>query len=126
MKSSSSKKYEKGQGLVEYSLILVLVGIVVIGALTILGPKIGNVFSNINNSIAVGGGGAAIVAIPTVNDCSTLLAARNAKWQATVGVTQQAMSDAGWPETGPIHDSWVSATSEYQNSSEVSAYNASC
>ena len=38
---------EKGQGLVEYALILVLVAIVVIVILAILGPTIGNVFSNI-------------------------------------------------------------------------------
>ena len=42
---------EKGQGLVEYALILVLVAIVVIAALTILGLKIGNVFSSINASL---------------------------------------------------------------------------
>ena len=42
---------EKGQGLVEYALILVLVAIVVIAALTILGPRIGNVFSSINASL---------------------------------------------------------------------------
>ena len=38
---------EKGQGLVEYALILVLVAIVVIAILLILGPVVGNVFSNI-------------------------------------------------------------------------------
>ncbi|HDN80091.1 MAG: pilus assembly protein [Chloroflexi bacterium] len=38
---------EEGQGLVEYALILVLVAIVVIAVLMILGPAIGNVFSNI-------------------------------------------------------------------------------
>ena len=38
---------EEGQGLVEYALILVLVSIVVIVILTILGPSIGNIFSNI-------------------------------------------------------------------------------
>jgi pilus assembly protein Flp/PilA len=38
---------EEGQGLVEYALILVLVAIVVIIILAILGPAIGNVFSNI-------------------------------------------------------------------------------
>ncbi len=54
MKSSSSKKHEKGQGLVEYALILVLVAIVVIGGMTVLGPSIGNVFSDINNSITGG------------------------------------------------------------------------
>ena len=42
---------EKGQGLVEYALILVLVAIVVISALMLLGPKIGNAFSTINNSL---------------------------------------------------------------------------
>ncbi len=42
---------EKGQGLVEYALILVLVAIVVIAALMILGPIIGNIFSTINNSL---------------------------------------------------------------------------
>jgi pilus assembly protein Flp/PilA len=38
---------EEGQGLVEYALILVLVAIVVIIILALLGPAIGNVFSNI-------------------------------------------------------------------------------
>ena len=42
---------EKGQGLVEYALILVLVASVVIAALMILGPIIGNVFSKINSSL---------------------------------------------------------------------------
>jgi len=38
---------EKGQGLVEYALILVLIAVVVIAILVILGPIIGNVFSDI-------------------------------------------------------------------------------
>jgi pilus assembly protein Flp/PilA len=42
---------EEGQGLVEYALILVLVAIVVIVILSILGPAIGNVFSNVVNAI---------------------------------------------------------------------------
>jgi pilus assembly protein Flp/PilA len=42
---------EKGQGLVEYALILVLVAVVVIVILALLGPAIGNVFSNIVESI---------------------------------------------------------------------------
>ena len=42
---------ERGQGLVEYALILVLVAIVVIAALMILGPIIGNTFSTINHSL---------------------------------------------------------------------------
>lgn len=42
---------EKGQGLVEYALILVLVAIVVIVILALLGPAIANVFSNIISNI---------------------------------------------------------------------------
>jgi pilus assembly protein Flp/PilA len=42
---------EKGQGLVEYALILVLIAVVVIAILVILGPVIGNVFSDIVNNM---------------------------------------------------------------------------
>lgn len=42
---------EKGQGLVEYALILVLVAVVVIAVLLILGPVIGNVFSDLNSRL---------------------------------------------------------------------------
>ena len=36
---------EKGQGLVEYALILVLVAMIVLAILLLLGPIIGNAFS---------------------------------------------------------------------------------
>ncbi len=36
-----------GQGLVEYALVLVLVAVVVIAILSVLGPQVGNVFSQI-------------------------------------------------------------------------------
>lgn len=36
-----------GQSLIEYALLAVLVGVVVIAILTLLGPAIGNVFSSI-------------------------------------------------------------------------------
>lgn len=36
-----------GQGLVEYALILMLIGIVVIVVLALVGPAIGNMFSNV-------------------------------------------------------------------------------
>jgi len=38
---------QRGQGLVEYALLLVLVALVVIVILVLLGPAIGNVFSNV-------------------------------------------------------------------------------
>lgn len=42
---------EKGQGLVEYALIIVLIAIVVIVALGLLGDQITNVFENITNTL---------------------------------------------------------------------------
>ena len=50
--SKSMTKNEKGQGLVEYALILVLVAIVVFAVLMLLGPIIGGVFSTLNNSLS--------------------------------------------------------------------------
>lgn len=45
------KNQFKAQGMVEYALILVLVAVVVIAAVTLLGPLVGNVFSTINASL---------------------------------------------------------------------------
>ena len=42
---------EKGQGLVEYALILVLVAIVVILVLTAVGEQVFNVFDNIQQQL---------------------------------------------------------------------------
>jgi pilus assembly protein Flp/PilA len=42
---------ERGQGLVEYAIILVFVAIVVIALVRMLGPKIGNIFSTVNSSL---------------------------------------------------------------------------
>ncbi len=44
-------RLEKGQGLVEYALILVLVAVVILAVLLILGPIIGNTFSNVNSEL---------------------------------------------------------------------------
>jgi pilus assembly protein Flp/PilA len=42
---------QRGQGLVEYALILMLVALIVIVILALLGPAIGNIFSNIVSAI---------------------------------------------------------------------------
>lgn len=47
---------EDGQGLVEYALILVLVAVVVIVILALLGPAIGNIFSNLVSALGATGG----------------------------------------------------------------------
>jgi pilus assembly protein Flp/PilA len=56
-------KKQMGQGLVEYALILVLVAIVIIAALMILGPIVGNVFSKVNSSLSGVAGGGSISAV---------------------------------------------------------------
>jgi pilus assembly protein Flp/PilA len=40
-------QHENGQGLVEYALILIFVALAVIVILALLGPAVGNVFSNL-------------------------------------------------------------------------------
>jgi pilus assembly protein Flp/PilA len=42
---------DRGQGLVEYALIIALVAVVVIGILILLGPAIGSIFSNIKQNL---------------------------------------------------------------------------
>ncbi|MBN2549738.1 MAG: Flp family type IVb pilin [Anaerolineales bacterium] len=42
---------EKGQGMVEYALILVLVAVVVIVILALFGPAVGNMFSNVIHNL---------------------------------------------------------------------------
>lgn len=56
MFKNKQNKNEKGQGLVEYALILVLVAIVVIVAATALGPQISSVFERTNNALSGAGG----------------------------------------------------------------------
>lgn len=48
---SSLPSLERGQGLVEYALIIFLVAIVVIAILLLLGPQIGRVFNSIYETI---------------------------------------------------------------------------
>jgi pilus assembly protein Flp/PilA len=43
---------EKGQGMLEYALILVFIVLVVVVVLKMLGPQIGGVFSRISNSLS--------------------------------------------------------------------------
>lgn len=51
MQKFLSRKGQKGQGLVEYSLIIALVAIVVIAILVLMGPQIGNIFSAITHGL---------------------------------------------------------------------------
>ena len=47
----SSFKKTNGQGLVEYALILLLVVLAVIAVIYLLGPTIGNLYSNVISNI---------------------------------------------------------------------------
>ncbi len=48
-------KQEQGQGLVEYSLLLVLVAVVVVGALLLLGPQINQIYGRVITGLLGGG-----------------------------------------------------------------------
>lgn len=56
-RSLQNQNREEGQGLVEYALILVLVPVVVIVVLSLVGPAVGNIFSEV--VAALNGEGAA-------------------------------------------------------------------
>ena len=42
---------EKGQGLIEYAIILSLVALIVIAVMWLLGPRVGDSYSSISSSI---------------------------------------------------------------------------
>ena len=44
-------KDESGQGMVEYGLIIALIAVAVIGALTLLGPKISGLFNGVAEAL---------------------------------------------------------------------------
>ena len=45
------RRLDRGQGLVEYALIIALVAVVVIATLILLGPQIASIFQNISNNL---------------------------------------------------------------------------
>jgi len=48
---SPSSQREKGQGLTEYAIILVLVAVLVVATLTLLGPQVSNLYSTVISSL---------------------------------------------------------------------------
>lgn len=46
-----ARRRSRGQGLVEYALIIALVAVVVIATLILLGPQISSIFKNISNNL---------------------------------------------------------------------------
>ena len=69
MKKTLCIQKQKGQGLVEYALILVLVAVVVIAVLLIIGPTIGNVFTKVNTGVA-GAAGVSTGSTPNPTPCT--------------------------------------------------------
>jgi pilus assembly protein Flp/PilA len=45
------RRRQRGQGLVEYALIMLFVAIAVVGILSLLGPAVGSIFSNIKAAL---------------------------------------------------------------------------
>ena len=68
------RNHEKGQGLVEYALILVLLAFIVLAAMRLLAPIIGDVFSQISSPLSGEAGGPPPVlatATPTWTTCAS-------------------------------------------------------
>jgi len=80
---------EKGQGLVEYALILVLVAIVVLAVLLLLGPTVGNAFSNIvaNLQRFTGGGSGVIQNVSATNALGNLTVTINVATSTNVTIS---------------------------------------
>lgn len=83
------KKNEKGQGLVEYGLILALVSIVAIGVLGALGGKIEGTFRNVNKSLDTS------VVAPPLEDTAPPLDDASYTWIAD--------ATYGYTSTNPAH-----------------------
>ena len=47
-----TREDQRGQGMTEYALIIVLIGVVVVFVLGIIGHQVQNVFSNISSSLS--------------------------------------------------------------------------
>jgi pilus assembly protein Flp/PilA len=92
---------EKGQGLVEYALILVLVAIVVIAILLLLGPIVGNVFSNVVavlDTVGLGGGGSQqiqFVSGPSITKTGPFMGQCQYAMSSVVSVTQNGNPVSG-------------------------------
>jgi pilus assembly protein Flp/PilA len=83
---------KRGQGLVEYALILVLVAIVVMVILALLGPAIGNVFSNIVAAIGNPGGGGAISGVGQPTKIGSTVTVKFTRASTNVSVSASSTS----------------------------------
>jgi len=98
---SSSSKPEKGQGLVEYAIILALIAIVVIGVMTTLGKKTCNTFNKVSNSLDGS----------TSGNCST------ASSGSVTGYSSYAAAQAAWCAANPsVHGDPLPILDVYYNS----------
>ena len=52
-------KEEEGATAIEYALIAALIGVVIIGSVSLLGTQVSNTFNTIANAMVFGGGGGA-------------------------------------------------------------------
>ena len=115
MFTTISKK-EKGQGLVEYALILVLTAIVVIVGVTQLGTQVGDVFTSVNSELGSADGGTISLSSATAkciaaagpnygltynSDSNTLRCKESPAVGATVLFILEGVVDDDTPPEGP-------------------------
>jgi pilus assembly protein Flp/PilA len=82
---------ERGQGLVEYALILVLVAVVVIVVLSALGPSVGEIFSSVMTALQWGvagdDGGSALTSVSVSEGFGTLTVTVQVSQSTTVSLS---------------------------------------
>jgi Flp pilus assembly pilin Flp len=124
---SLKSKHGKGQGLVEYAVILGLVAIVAIASIKALVPGTSNVIGQAANSLSAAGNGVEEAVVSTEeSQCATLLAKKNAQFASTVEGPQHAWLAAGKPSSGPLFDRQNAAWSTFTHSHEYQVYNQHC
>jgi len=97
-------KREKGQGLVEYALLLVLVAVVVIGILALVGPQINAVFSRVITEL-----GGTVPYTYSITSGPTITAASSAGPSCTYRLTMSVrVTDGGTAVDGASVNATVS------------------
>lgn len=112
-------KREEGQGLVEYALILVLVSVVVIVVLSLVGPGVGNIFSQVTTALNGAAAGESVS-----GTCLQHNGGGN-DWlidgESIDNATQLSSSDGSCSGSSIISRTWVNAASQGAGDSKCAA-----
>ena len=106
---------EKGQGLVEYALILVLIAIVVIVAMQVLGDKVSDTFGTVNSGLSAdgSGGSSSPTAVPTTPSNPNISVTFNCSASGSVDVKNMSGGPNGASFTCSSGSSYTYTSSDF-------------